>query len=266
MPSSWRFTYFLFLYPVRRGCSSIPLEWRVACAGLLVFLNVGYGQYRTTEVTFRKGPRVVIIQTNVVQEMKNDDRHSSEVFRDVWDLARPASEIDADLVVWPETSYPYMYGSHEKGMSKMEIARKYVERSAVPGKPYRETPTEEMGDILHLNFKDGDEHTEAMARMLSKPMLLGTSFWDIRLSGATYTNASILIVPGPGRVGSYHKIHILPFGEYIPLGGNIPFEHLHSLSRGLQLRQRLRDGRAIASLWQSESGSVDLLRRTRCPI
>ena len=199
-----------------------PLEWRLALAGLLIFLNVGYGHFRTREAKFREGPRVVIIQTNVPQDMRNDNRQASDMFRDVWDIARPAAEFDADLVVWPETSYPYMYGAHEKGMSNLEISRKYVERSSVPGKPYREPPTDEMGDILHLNFKDGDEHTEAMSRMLSKPMLLGTSYWDVKLSGAKLTNASVLIVPGPGRVSAYHKNHILPFGEYIPFGGNIP--------------------------------------------
>lgn len=200
-----------------------PLEWRLAFAGLLVFLNVGYGQYRMGEAKFRTGPRVVVVQTNVPQDMKNGDRHSTEVFRDVWDIVRPATEVDADLVVWPETSYPFMYGVHEKGMSNIEVSRKYTERMAVPGKPYHEAPTDQMGDIIHLNFKDGDEHTEAMSRMLSKPMLLGTSYWDIKLSGAKYTNASVLIVPGPGRVGAYHKNHILPFGEYIPFDGNIPF-------------------------------------------
>lgn len=95
----------------------------------------------------------------------------------------PAGASKPDLVVWPETAYPLAFGAHR---SKVD---------------------DEMDDQL-----------ATWARERKTPLLFG----GYRRSGSTEYNAAILLEPS-GATTAYHKFHLIPFGEYIPLLGHARF-------------------------------------------
>lgn len=95
----------------------------------------------------------------------------------------PAGSSKPDLVVWPETAYPLAFGAHR---SKVD---------------------DEMDDQL-----------VTWARERKTPLLFG----GYRRSGTTEYNAAILLEPS-GATTAYHKFHLIPFGEYIPLLGRARF-------------------------------------------
>lgn len=95
----------------------------------------------------------------------------------------PAGTSKPDLVVWPETAYPLAFGAHR---SKVD---------------------DEMDDQL-----------VTWARERKTPLLFG----GYRRSGSTEYNAAILLEPS-GATTAYHKYHLIPFGEYIPLLGRARF-------------------------------------------
>lgn len=95
----------------------------------------------------------------------------------------PAGLRKPDLVVWPETAYPLAFGAHR---SKVD---------------------DEM-----------DEQLVTWARERDTPLLFG----GYRRTGATEYNAAVLLEPS-GAVAAYHKFHLIPLGEYIPLLGRARF-------------------------------------------
>src|SRR5208282_1508073 len=73
------------------------------------------------------------------------------------------------------------------------------------------------------------------------PMLVGASLYDHQQHGIDRYNSAILFLPNVRAISVYHKMHLVPFGEYFPLIETLPWlaaltpyagEKLQSLSFG----------------------------------
>ena len=95
----------------------------------------------------------------------------------------PEGETPPDLLVWPETAYPLAYGAH---------------RSTLDDDMDRELTT-------YVNER-------------KVPLLFG----GYQRRGEVEFNSALLLDP-QGGLGAYHKFHLIPFGEYIPLLGKAKF-------------------------------------------
>ncbi len=88
---------------------------RLATVAFLVFGTLSYGGYRLNSSKFRDGPRVALLQSKMVQRYygpKDKEGPKAEqilaVYQRLIDRAVAATN-KPDLIVWPETSYPYQY-------------------------------------------------------------------------------------------------------------------------------------------------------------
>jgi apolipoprotein N-acyltransferase len=164
----------------------------VFISSILVVAIAVYGAARmkTVEVASASWPtlRVGLAQGSIDQGVKWDGRYQQETIDIYSALTENASKELARLVVWPETAIPYYYDAEE--------------------------------------VKDGQ--VGAIARSASTYILTGSPSYNYNPESnkVTYFNSAFLIDPSGATVGRYDKYHLVPFGEYLPLRGILPFEKL----------------------------------------
>ena len=167
-----------------------------------------YGMYRVHSASFRPGPRVAMLQSGEVQEYDSDQRKSSQALYALYlnmVLKSADHKPKPDLIVWPETSYPYGHVVIDP-----ELEPKRFDEQIKSFSP--------EGIAADWTLKR-DRNSEEFKRVLDRtrvPMMVGASTYDFRPSGFSRYNSAVLFQPNLDPQ-TYHKLHLVPFGEYVPL-------------------------------------------------
>jgi len=174
----------IFLWIVRwRGRKGVPLQGIIFTLVLLA-LTCAYGYWRiNVPVKTEKGLKVGVAQGNIAQDVKWDKGFQQQTLTIYRRLTFKLQEQSPGLIVWPETALPAYFPSGT------ELDDKVL---AVP---------QEMNAYLLFGSlsskKVGKEHK--------------------------IYNSAYLLSPQRHIVGRYDKIHLVPFGEYVPLSSRFPF-------------------------------------------
>jgi apolipoprotein N-acyltransferase len=158
----------------------------------LLLAALGYGSWRLHQDVLTPGPRLALIQGNADQRLRNDTSADSrkEVRVHYDDLTALALRHRPDLLVWPETSYPVEWE---------ELA---------PG-----VPSPACQALAH-----------ALAADWGTPALLGMNSAVVGNDRHVRRYNSAILIDAAGRLrGRYDKIHRVPFGEYVPMRGWLPW-------------------------------------------
>jgi apolipoprotein N-acyltransferase len=168
-------------------------KWRLAGAvAALVAVTAVWGSARlaSSPLTSAGEPvRVAVIQGNIFQDDKNAAYSGNTEIADLIaqryiDMTRQALAAGATFIMWPESSTPF-----------------YFERDLVRGGAIRRLAAEAGATLLI-----GSDQVE--------PVRATT---DTQKPREAYYNAAFLVKPD-GQVGAvYRKMHLVPFGEYVPL-------------------------------------------------
>lgn len=179
---------FITLARVRMAPAPSALELRLlpsVVALLLIGGALGYGQLRMAAVdaSLTPGLRVGLIQGNISQEAKWDPAMRQSTMERYEQLTRKAAEQGAELIVWPEASAPFLFDDEP---------------------PYQRT-IRSLAVETHSYLLFG---SPAIAHGYRIPALL---------------NSAYLINPDGSTQARYDKRHLVPFGEYVPLGPLLGF-------------------------------------------
>lgn len=146
-----------------------------ATAGLLA----GWGAWRAGEGSLTTvGPaiRVALAQGNIPQHEKWDRDRAARILGTYLEQTREGASRGASLVIWPESSTPFLYEQDRAG-----------------GEAIRRTVREHGVSLLFGSdqYEDGQP--------------------------PRFYNAAFLLAPDGTTAAVYRKMHLVPFGEFVPL-------------------------------------------------
>jgi apolipoprotein N-acyltransferase len=150
-----------------------------AAAACLVGGLAAWGAWRVQEGSLLRGGQVVrvaIVQANVLQNEKWDRQRASDILDRYLTMTREGAARGASLVVWPESSTPFMFEHDPAG------------RFAIT----------------------------SLAQELGVAMLFGSDQYQPGTPPRFY-NSAFLVGPDGQTAAVYRKMHLVPFGEFVPL-------------------------------------------------
>jgi apolipoprotein N-acyltransferase len=145
---------------------------------LLVAAAFGYGSWRLSEVRPGRSVSVSVVQGNIEQDKKWEPAYQQEVLNTYFSQSGEAASSSPRLIVWPETAVPFFFGTD----------------------------------------RDNTEKLIAFQQTLNAYLLFGSVLVKERSPERTLlTNSAVLLDPTGKAIYKYDKIHLVPFGEYVPL-------------------------------------------------
>ncbi len=164
-------------------------RWRLVCA-LVAAMVLGTGVWGALRIrehrltTAGVGIRVAVLQGNILQDQKWDPVMADAIMQRYIDMTREAIGRHAQFILWPESATPAPY---EQDVPRGELIRRLAREA-------------------HVTILIGSDQLEPVKPvMAAKPVQPGKLY-----------NAAYLIRPDGSTAAVYRKIHLVPFGEYVP--------------------------------------------------
>ncbi len=160
-------------------------------------LNAGYGRYKIQEtgglMADAECLNVSVVQGNIEQTMKWDDAYVQSIVDRYIHLSEMALSSGSHFIVWPETAMPF-YFLQERAQT--------------------------------------DKVLDAVRRMGTWFLIGSPSYHHDREKDALWFYNSAYLIDAEARLaGVYDKVHLVPFGEYVPFAKWLPFVNrmVHSI-------------------------------------
>lgn len=180
---------FILVSDIRK---STNIKYTFSEASLLViiiFLTFSYGNYRVKEdpegTAEKKILNISIIQGNIDQALKWDEEYQEETIKKYLSLTEDTYDFHPDIIIWPETSVPFFF------QDNTDLSRV----------------------LYQIPKKSGAQ------------FIFGSPSYRRNNGKISYMNSAFSISPDGNLAGRYDKMHLVPFGEYVPLKKLLPFVH-----------------------------------------
>lgn len=159
---------------------------------IALLTTFSYGLYRLHQKRDGQNIRAAIIQGNIEQDKKWDPSYQGEVIDTYKELSVAAANEKPDIIVWPETSVPFFFGKDRALTDNLTSFQRQVNSYML------------FGSVLAKELKTYDRKQNADPKKRQRTKI-------------GYTNSAVLLDKNGNVSYIYDKIHLVPFGEYVPL-------------------------------------------------
>jgi apolipoprotein N-acyltransferase len=186
---------------------------RLCAVTILLGSAFCYGAFRIAGARFTDGPKVALLQSNIEQGRKLRGNRQ-EILAEFVALVQTAiaQAPIPELIVWPETAYPYGYIVIESGVDRATLERQVRSLTNKLTADEWETNRQTISDDMH-----------AWVDQIQIPMLVGSACYAHKPTALEKFNSALLFQPGRPGVDVYHKMHLVPIGEYVPFIETLPW-------------------------------------------
>jgi apolipoprotein N-acyltransferase len=155
----------------------------IAAVTIVIAIAVWGGRRAARSEWTREGDpiRVGLIQGNVDQGQKWDPARATAIFEDYLRMTRQAIGQGAQFILWPESSTPFYFEEDRPGAELVRATARGARVAILFGSD-------------QIEWK-----TEGNKRVADK-----------------YFNSAFFVRPDGTTAGFYRKMHLVPFGEYVP--------------------------------------------------
>lgn len=187
-----------------------PVKGTLAFTAVLAAVLI-YGFIRPATLEIVEGPKIAAVQANLPQELKNNTASIEEVYERYLRTTRFIFEEDSkpkpEMLVWPETVYPYGLITGEKRDLR------YANKPAG-------YPTVREWEQLKIK----EEIIKGILSPHDTWFLVGAEGMRLVSDGVLEErNGAFFYDPSGRRKSEYYKTILVPGGEYLPLIDYIPF-------------------------------------------
>jgi len=163
-----------------------PLFFIALTIAVIVGVNT-YGAWRVQglQASIAQCPKaqVGLVQGNIDQSQKWNPTNFTRTLETYQLLTRKAVQTKTDVIVWPETAVPGYYVP--------ELAESHF-----------------MSDL---------------SRQVESAIIFGSLSYERRPAGFALYNSAFMVSSHQSELLRYDKVHLVPFGEYVPLKPLLPF-------------------------------------------
>lgn len=172
------------IFLIRRRIKDMPLfplsqtVIGFSILSLFIISTFIYGHWRLGEERSGKQLTASIIQGNIEQDKKWEPAYQSAVIENYMNLSLKAVTSSPSIIIWPETAVPFFFKTDREYTKKLHDFQKQLNTHLL------------FGSVLIKGKKD-DKYV--------------------------LSNSAVLIDKAGRVTYIYDKIHLVPFGEYVPL-------------------------------------------------
>ncbi len=184
--------FYIFLYRTGNKERGVIIKKQTAVIAITVSifffgLNWIYGSWRINRIDqlskASETVRVAVIQGNIEQKLKWKKNFQVSTINKYIYLSKISARQKPDLIIWPETAAPFYMYNNKR-----------------------------LTDILQKGIRDMDADF-----IIGSPSVTGNK------KSHDYYNSAYLVKPDGTARDKYDKVHLVPFGEYVPLKKYLPF-------------------------------------------